>query len=220
MTGTKRQRVALVTGASRGIGAAIAAAMDVRGIVCLNLDREAPAAPSAARHISIDLADRAALAAVLADVTAEYDVVRLVNNAAIVLPATIEETSLTDFDRVLAIDLAAVVQITQAVLPAMKAAGMGRIVNISSRVALGKELRTSYAAAKAGLIGLTRGWALELGRHGITVNAIGPGPIDTELLRSANPPDSPRTKAIVAGVPSEAAGHARGYCTCRAVLLR
>lgn len=201
-----KTRATIVTGGSRGIGAAIVRRLSGDGAVILNLDREAPNGASSARHIKVDLGDRAALGRTLAEITAEYDVTKLVNNAAIVLPASVEETTLTDFDRVLAIDLAAVVQLTQAVLPAMKASGSGRIVNITSRVVLGKELRTSYAAAKAALVGLTRTWALELGKHGITVNAIGPGPIDTELFRSANPPDSPRTKAIVAGVPVKRLG--------------
>ena len=83
----------------------------------------------------------------------------------------------------------------------MKQARCGRIVNISSRAALGKELRTVYAATKAGLHGLTKTWALELAPHQITVNAIGPGPIGTELFHAANPPDSPRTQAILEGIP-------------------
>jgi 3-oxoacyl-[acyl-carrier protein] reductase len=88
---------------------------------------------------------------------------------------------------------------------------------MSSRAALGKELRTAYAAAKAGLIGITRVWALELGHSGITVNAIGPGPIATDLFLQANPLDSPRTQAIVdavavgrLGTPSDVA-HAAGF---------
>jgi 3-oxoacyl-[acyl-carrier protein] reductase len=72
---------------------------------------------------------------------------------------------------------------------------------MSSRAALGKELRTAYAASKAALIGLTRVWALELGEHGVTVNSIGPGPIATDLFSRANPDDSPRTRAIVESVP-------------------
>ena len=70
----------------------------------------------------------------------------------------------------------------------MTEAGFGRIVNMTTRAALGKDLRTAYAASKAGLIGLTRVWALELGPLGVTVNAMGPGPITTELFNRANPP--------------------------------
>ncbi|VVO32523.1 3-oxoacyl-[acyl-carrier-protein] reductase FabG [Pseudomonas fluorescens] len=88
----------------------------------------------------------------------------------------------------------------------MKEAGFGRILNMSSRAALGKELRSAYAATKAGLLGMTRVWALELGRFGITANAIGPGPIRTELFERANPPDSPRTQAIIDSIPVKRLG--------------
>lgn len=88
----------------------------------------------------------------------------------------------------------------------MKETGFGRIVNMASRAALGKDLRTAYAATKAGLIGATRVWALELGASGITVNALGPGPIATELFTRANPPDDSRTRAIVEAVPVKRVG--------------
>jgi 3-oxoacyl-[acyl-carrier protein] reductase len=88
----------------------------------------------------------------------------------------------------------------------MKAAGFGRIVNMSSRAALGKEQRTAYAATKAALIGMTRVWALEFGRFGITSNAIGPGPIGTELFERANPAGSARTQAIIDAVPVQRIG--------------
>ena len=149
----------------------------------------------------MDLTDRAATARALHAIAAESDILWLVNNAGIVAPAPIEDVQLADFDRVVAVNLAAVIQCTQAALPAMRQAGFGRIVNISSRAALGKELRSVYAATKAGLIGLTRTLALELGVHGITVNAIGPGPIETELFRASNPADSPRTHAIINAIP-------------------
>jgi NAD(P)-dependent dehydrogenase (short-subunit alcohol dehydrogenase family) len=88
----------------------------------------------------------------------------------------------------------------------MQAARFGRIINISSRAALGKELRTVYAATKAGLLGMTRTWALELAPYGVTVNAIGPGPIATELFLSGNPPDSPKTKKILESIPLKRMG--------------
>jgi NAD(P)-dependent dehydrogenase (short-subunit alcohol dehydrogenase family) len=83
----------------------------------------------------------------------------------------------------------------------MKQRGFGRIVNIASRVALGRGGLTMYGASKAAVIGFTRGWALELARFGITVNCVAPGPIDTPSLAETAPPDSDARKNILAGVP-------------------
>ena len=201
-----QEPAALVTGGSRGIGAAIVKRLLARGLPVVVLDREAPAEPTAARFARCDLADLAATQAALAEITATNAILWLVNNAGIAAPATLEETTMEDFDKVVAINLRACILAAQAALPGMKAAGQGRIVTISSRAALGKELRTAYSATKAGVIGLTRTWALELAPHGITVNAIGPGPIETELFKSANPHNSPRTQAIIRGVPVQRLG--------------
>jgi 3-oxoacyl-[acyl-carrier protein] reductase len=87
--------------------------------------------------------------------------------------------------------------LTQAALPALRACGNGRIVNIASRAALGKTERIAYSATKAGLVGMTRTMAMELGADGITVNAVAPGPIATELFKNSNPEGAPRTQRIV-----------------------
>ncbi|NOU05427.1 MAG: SDR family oxidoreductase [Hyphomicrobiaceae bacterium] len=206
MANGDKPRVAVVTGGSRGIGAAVVAKLAARGLQCLNLDRDPPREKSAAEYFKIDLTDATAAARVLAQVTEAHDVLWLVNNAGMVAPASLEETMLEDFERVMNLNLRALIQCTQAVLPAMKRAHFGRVVNISSRAAQGKELRTVYAASKAGVLGLTRTWSLELGKHGITVNAVGPGPIATDLFMAVNPADSPRTKAIINGVPVKRLG--------------
>jgi NAD(P)-dependent dehydrogenase (short-subunit alcohol dehydrogenase family) len=101
----------------------------------------------------------------------------------------------------------------------MQAARFGRIINISSRAALGKELRTVYSATKAGLLGMTRTWALELAPDGVTVNAIGPGPIATELFVSGNPPDSPKTKKILESIPLKRMGEPKDIAHAVASLL-
>lgn len=204
----------LVTGGAQGIGRAIAELGASRGWDVVVIDRE-PA--PVGRSIPADLSDPAATAAALTEALAGGPITRLVNNVGAVFPAALEDQTLEQVDAAFGLNLRCAVQCTQALLPGMKEAGFGRIVNMASRAALGKELRTAYAATKAGLIGVTRVWALELGASGITVNALGPGPIATELFTRANPPDDPRTRAIVESVPVKRVGtpedvaHAAGF---------
>jgi 3-oxoacyl-[acyl-carrier protein] reductase len=204
----------LVTGGAQGIGRAIAELGVARGWDVVVIDRDA--AP-VGHGIRADLADPTATGAALTEALAGGPITRLVNNVGAVFPAALEDQTLAEVDGAFGLNLRCAVQCTQALLPGMKEAGFGRVVNMASRAALGKELRTAYAASKAGLIGATRVWALELGAHGITVNALGPGPIATELFNRANPPGAPRTRAIVESVPVKRVGtpedvaHAAGF---------
>ena len=163
-------------------------------------DRLEPEDPVDA-FVAVDLADPAATAQALEQALAGRTITRLVNNVGAVRPALLEDATLDDFDYLMALNVRSAIQCTKALAPGMRAAGFGRIVNVSSRSVRGKELRTNYAATKAALIGLTRTWALELGPEGITVNCICPGPTATELYVAANPPDSPRTKGALAAIP-------------------
>lgn len=193
-----KERV-LITGGASGIGAATADLCQAQGYQPVVIDRVGDG-------IRADLSDPADTARALEEALAGGPITRLVNNVGMVCPADVEHQTLEDLERVWSLNLRCALQCLQALLPAMKEQGFGRVVNVSSRAALGKELRTAYAATKAGLIGMTRVWALELGCHGITVNAIGPGPIRTELFERANPPDSPRTRAIIESVPVKRLG--------------
>ncbi|WP_116425261.1 SDR family oxidoreductase [Pseudomonas citronellolis] len=193
-----RERV-LITGGASGIGAAIAQRCREDGFEPVIIDRIGDG-------LIADLTDPAATASALEQALAAGPITRLVNNVGMVCPNTADEQSLEELQRVWALNVRCSLQCMQALLPGMKDAGFGRILNMSSRAALGKELRSAYAATKAGLLGMTRVWALELGRHGITANAIGPGPIRTELFERANPPDSPRTRAIIDSVPVKRLG--------------
>ena len=169
-------------------------------------DRVEPEDPVDA-FVAVDLADSEATARALAQALAGRTITRLVNNVGAVRPALLEDATLDDFDYLMALNVRSAIQCTKALAPGMRAAGFGRIVNVSSRSVRGKELRTNYAATKAALIGLTRTWALELGADGITVNCICPGPTATELYVAANPPESPRTRGR--SPPSRSAASAR-----------
>jgi len=193
---------ALVTGGSQGIGLAICRRLKEDGATPIIFDRVAPADPDLGEFREVDLSDTGATAAALEWALALGPVSRLVNNVGMVLPALLEDTSLEDFDTLMALNVRCAIQCTKTLAPAMRERGMGRIVNIASRAALGKALRTNYSASKAALIGLTRTWSLELAADGITVNCICPGPIATELYKIANPADDPRTIASLATIPA------------------
>jgi 3-oxoacyl-[acyl-carrier protein] reductase len=136
-----------------------------------------------------------------------------------VRPGLVEEQSFEDLEIAVSLNIRCALQCLQALLPGMKAARFGRVVNISSRAALGKERRTVYAATKSALIGMTKVWALELGGDGVTANAIGPGPIRTDLFDRANPPDSPRTRAIIEAIPVGRVGAPEDVANAVAFLL-
>ncbi|MDP4077378.1 SDR family oxidoreductase [Acidovorax sp. A1169] len=192
----------LVTGASRGIGRAVATRLMADGLQVVNFDIAAPESLGAHEtFVQVDLADEAALRDALARTVAERAITRLVNNAGIVRPAGIDAATSADLQAVMAVNLAAAIACVQALLPAMRAACFGRIVNISSRAALGKGERIAYSASKAAVHGFTRTLALELGADGITANAIGPGPIATELFERVNPPGAPATQRILDTIP-------------------
>jgi NAD(P)-dependent dehydrogenase (short-subunit alcohol dehydrogenase family) len=191
----------LITGGSRGIGAGITERLSDNGFRVVVLDIAEPEAAAEVEFHRVDLADAEATREILEAVTARHEITRLINNVGIVRPATAEETSLDDFDELMRLNARSALQCVQAVLPAMRAQSFGRIVSITSRVILGKELRTAYSASKGALTAMTRTWALEFARDGITVNAIAPGPIGTEAFFANNPADSERTRAIIGGVP-------------------
>jgi 3-oxoacyl-[acyl-carrier protein] reductase len=139
-------------------------------------------------------------------VTDKYEITRLVNNVGLVKPALIEDTRLDDFELLMNLNTRSALLCAQALLPTMRRKKFGRIVSNASRVVLGKELRTSYSASKGALLSMSRTWALELAKDGITVNGVAPGPIATTAFWANNPPESERAKAIVNSIPVKRMG--------------
>ena len=189
-------RTTLISGATKGIGRATAERLSARGHTVIGISRTVPDDNFPGQFFQADLSDRKARAAVLTDITGRFQVDNLVNNVGVTNPQALEDVDADTFTRTIDLNLGAAIDLTQAVLPNMRKQKRGRIVNISSRSALGRELRTSYAAAKSGMIGMSRSWALELASDGITVNVVAPGLTGTEMMRMNNPDIEQRVKAI------------------------
>jgi 3-oxoacyl-[acyl-carrier protein] reductase len=188
-------RIALVTGGSRGIGAAVAMALAEAGAaVAVNYRERAAEAETVVAGIkarggrAIALAADVSLANAVTKLiddaaTALGPIDILVNNAGIAIVRKIDELTEADFDRTIAVNLKSAFFCTQAVLPAMRARKWGRIVNISSGAARGAgSIGPHYNASKAGMEGLTRGYAARLVKEGITVNAVAPSLIETDMM--------------------------------------
>lgn len=192
----------LVTGGSTGIGAALVDRLLASGHTVLCLQRRAPAKRDPRlHHIACDLTDANATAAAGAEAARRFPIAGLVNNAGGGDPAEVDKVDLKTFNGVIALHLQASLLLTQAVVPGMRARRFGRIVNIGSRAMLGKAGRTAYAASKAGMLAMTRVWALELGASGITANMVAPGPINTALFAQHNPPAEPRVRRMLEAIP-------------------
>jgi 3-oxoacyl-[acyl-carrier protein] reductase len=188
-------RIALVTGGARGIGRAVALALAEAGAdVAVNYvtrGQEAQAVAEAIRKlgrralcVAADVSGASAVQGMLETVARELgqpDV--LVNNAGVAMRRGLDDLTEADFDRTIAVNLKSAFLCTQAVLPAMRAQRWGRIVNISSGAARGAGLiGVHYNASKAGMEGLTRGYAARLVKEGITVNAVAPSLIATDMM--------------------------------------
>jgi 3-oxoacyl-[acyl-carrier protein] reductase len=211
-------RVALVTGGGRGIGRAVALALGAAGAaVAVNFREDAASAQRAAEGIRAlgraalavraDVAEAAAVERMMATVARELGAVDvLVNNAGIALQRGLDTLTEADFDRTIAVNLKSAFLCTQAALPHMRAQRFGRIVNITSGAARGAGVvGVHYNASKAGMEGLTRGYAARLVTEGITVNAVAPSLIATDMLSDRLAAAAKAVPVGRAGLPEEVA---------------
>lgn len=202
--------VALVTGASRGIGQAIALALGAQGATVIGtatgatgvaaIDAALGAAGIAGRGLALDVIDGGAIDATVAQIEArEGPVTILVNNAGITRDALLLRMKAEDWDAVIATNLGSVFRLSKAVLRGMMKARKGRIINIASVVAMtGNPGQANYCASKAGIGGFSRSLAREVAARGITVNVVAPGFIDTDMTRALS---ETQRSALAAQIP-------------------
>jgi 3-oxoacyl-[acyl-carrier protein] reductase len=190
----------VITGASKGIGRAAADALVEQGWSVIGIARSSPRSFPGV-FIETDLADQDQTGALARDLAARGNVFGIVNNVGVAKRETIDTVELDVFAAVMDLNVRPALQLTQALLPGMRSARFGRIINVTSLVTRGFAFVSSYAAAKAALESLTRTMAIELAANGITANAIAPGPTETELFRANNPQGSEGEARYLSRVP-------------------
>jgi len=212
------KRIFLVTGASKGIGRALSQRLADAGHHVVGVARgQDPSFPGMLE--SVDLGDSRASGEVFADLARRHAFDGVVNNVGLARMHPVGGIVLDDLDDMLRVNVHATIQSVQAILPALKAKGWGRIVNVTSLVTVGIAMRSGYAAAKAAVNSLTRTWAIELAETGITVNAVAPGPVDTEMFRRNTPAGSEAEGRFLSMIPMRRLGKPQEIAAAIAFLL-
>ncbi|HEX7747999.1 MAG TPA: SDR family oxidoreductase [Bordetella sp.] len=214
-----KDQCVLITGATKGIGWALTQRLADQGCHVVGIARNTEDVDFPGYLHACDLSDAGRTEEVLREIREKYPVDAIVNNVGIVAPQPLGSIDLATLYRVLDLNVRAAVQVTQIFIESMKARRTGRIVNIVSRAIHGGQDRTAYSAAKSALVGCTNTWALELAEYGITVNAIAPGPIETELFRQNHPAGSDAEKASLGSIPMRRFGTPADVAAAAAFLL-
>ena len=193
---------AVITGASKGIGATLAKQLLEKGYDVISIDSAAPSiSHERFQAIKADLLDPAAVEQAAGALAAHQGITHLIHNAGLIWPNLLEDATAEDISGLAQLHLGSALRLMQAVLPQMKSGGFGRVVFNSSRAALGVPTRTAYSATKAAMIGMARTWALELAPHGITVNVVAPGPVQTDNFWGIVEKGSEREAALANSIP-------------------
>lgn len=220
-----KKKIAIVTGAGKGIGKAISSLLVEEGFFVLLIDIDKIAAQQTLNELGVDNAEM-----YLVNISNENEVVdffntiekkysninAVINNAGIIKDNMIWNMSSADFDAVININLKGTWLICKEAAKRMKEQNFGSIVNISSRASLGNRGQTNYSASKAGVIGLTRALALELGKYNVSVNAVAPGLIDTELTQKIKPE---ALEKLIQAQPSKSMGKPQDVASVVAFLV-
>lgn len=214
-----KNKCVLITGATKGIGWALSQKLADQGCFVVGIARGALDIDFPGNLYACDLLDAGRTQDLLHTLREKYPVDAVVNNVGMVMPEPLGEVQLASLYNVMDLNVRVAVQTTQAFIDSMKARREGRIVNVTSRAVHGAYSRSSYVAAKSALNGLTKAWALELAEYGITVNAVAPGPIETELFRQSRPVGSDAEKATLATIPMRRLGTPAEVANAIAFLL-
>lgn len=212
------KRTFLVTGATKGIGRALSTRLADAGHHVVGVARgRDPDFPGTLA--SIDLNDSKASGEAFAELARRHSFDGVINNAGLARMHEVGEINLADVDDIMRVNLHPTIQTVQAILPTLREKGWGRIVNISSLTVVGIRRRSAYAASKAAINSLTRTWALELAQTGITVNAVAPGPVETELFRENTPSGSEAEERFLSLIPMHRLGKPTEIAATIAFLL-
>lgn len=214
-----KDKCVLVTGATKGIGWALTQKLADLGCHVVGIARNTDHIDFPGYLYACDLADAGRTEEVLREIREKFPVDAIVNNVGVVRPQPLGEIDLASLYNVMDLNVRVAVQVTQAFVESMKVRRAGRIVNICSRAILGSQDRTSYSAAKSALVGCTRTWALELAEYGVTVNAVAPGPVETELFRQNHPAGSDAEKRALSSIPMKRLGTPAEVAAAIAFLL-